>query len=158
MYELELANEEVKLIFFKAMAKVIKHKKEPLLPYAIKEHIRNINPNIPIYIIRPIVSRAIEKLKTFSKMKIENFKSEEEAQNLCKKMINDLLDSNPNKEFEDILTMYYDLCKYDKKIIIDNKEYLFNWFYIMAQWELHYEADQKWLKLKGAEKLLWQEL
>lgn len=37
MYELELANEEVKLNFFKAMAKVIKHKKQPLLPYSIKE-------------------------------------------------------------------------------------------------------------------------
>lgn len=152
MYELELANEEVKLNFFKSMVKVIKHKKQPLLPYAIKEYIRSINPNIPIYIIRPIVSRAIEKLKAFSNMKIENFKSEEEAQDLCKKMISDLFDSNEDKEFENILNMYYDLCKYDKKITIDGKEYLFNWFYIMTQWELHYEADQKWLKLNEVRK------
>jgi len=138
MYELELANEEVKLNFFKAMAKVIKHKKQPLLPYSIKEYIRFKNPNVPIHVIRPIVSRAIERLKAFSNIKIENFKSEEEAQNLCRKMIDNLLESNPNKEFENILNMYYDLCKYDKKIIIGDKEYLFNWYYIMAQWELEW--------------------
>jgi len=65
----ELANEEVKLNFFKAMVKVIKHKKQPLLPYAIKEYIRFKNPNVPIHVIRPI-----EGLKAFSDIKIENFK------------------------------------------------------------------------------------
>lgn len=150
MYEFQKINQNILIEFTKIVEIVFKENKNIYLIKAIEYAIRKELPNQPKYVIEPIIRKAKIQLDRLKYRKIVPFESEEEAQLLFKERFKSYLDlADKNKlPKESIKVIYdsYDLCKYDKKLIFKDKEYLWNMNSLLINHRLHDKALKKWFK------------
>lgn len=153
MYELHEINQNIRQDLYSTIEKAFENNQIITISKAIEYAIKKELPNEPKYIIDPIVRKASKEIQSSTKIKTESFKSSSEAQNLFTKHFKSYLDyadrNECSNEYRKLIEMSYDLAKYDKKLIFENQEYLFNTIYLLNKRKLHYRADLKWLKLYG---------
>lgn len=152
MYELQKINQNLLSDFIKKVESTIKADKYIHLIKSVEYAIKKELPNEPKYIIEPIVRKIKNQLDLLEKRKVVDFESEEEAQLLFKKRFKeelDLADKNMlSSELANIIYNSYDLCKYDKKLIVNNKEFLFNMNSLILNYRSHEKAYLRWLREK----------
>lgn len=154
MYELQKINQNILIEFSKIVEKTIEENKNIYLIKAMEYAIRLELPNEPKYIIDPMIRKAKIQLDRLKYRKIIPFKSEEEAQLLFKERFKPYLDLADKNQFTEnstkIIYDSYDLCKFDKKLIYKDKEYLWNMNSLIINHRVHYKASIKWFKEKEA--------
>jgi len=153
VYELQDINQNITQNLYNSIKKAFEKNHIIYIIKAIEYAIRKELPNEPKYIIDPIIIKATKEIQNATKIKTIPFKSSSEAQELFKKHYKPYLDladkQDCSKEYRDVIEMSYDLAKYDKKLIYEDQEYLFNTLYLLQKRKEHFRADQKWLKLKS---------
>lgn len=150
MYELQNINQNILNDLITNITKLLVQEKHVYLTKAIEYALRKELPNVPKYIIDPLIKKAQKTLDIIPKRKIIPFESELEAQLLFKVKFKDELDSADKNEYGEnwsrLIYDSYDLCKYDTKLIYEKKEYLHNVNYLILQHRNHYKTYDKWIK------------
>lgn len=122
-----------------------------LIPKAIRYAIKKEAPYLSDAFISPAITKANKIFLYIEQRKVVNFKSEAEAQSLFELQYGNLLDMAVKKEVEqplcDFIFATYDLCKFDRKMIIEEKEYCYNQHLLFNFYDEHCKADDEWMKL-----------
>lgn len=150
MYEFQNINQNILSDLVDNITKLLVKEKYVYLTKAIEYSLRKELPNEPKYIIEPLIKKARKTLEILPKRKIIPFESEIEAQLLFKEKFKDELDSADKNKYDENWTKLiydsYDLCKFDKKLIYEGKEYLYNINYLIHCNRIHRKTYDKWIK------------
>lgn len=148
MYELQNINQNILSDLVTNITKLLIKEKYIYISKAIEYAIKKELPNEPKYIIEPLIKKTKRSLEILPKRKVIPFESELEAQLLFKEKFKDELDSADKNIYGDNRTKLiydsYDLCKFDKKLIYEEKEYLYNVNFLILEHRKHYKAYNRW--------------
>ena len=84
MHELQDINQNLIANFLEHLSKILENKNYILLTKAVEYAVYQELPNTPKYVISSIITKMAKTIATLSNRKIENFKSEKEAQEFFK--------------------------------------------------------------------------
>ncbi|TLS99569.1 hypothetical protein [Aliarcobacter cibarius] len=150
MYEFQNVNQNIVSELVANITKLLIKEKYVYIVKAIEYAIKKELPNEPKYIIDPLIIKVKKSLEILPKRKVIPFESELEAQLLFKKIFKYELDSADKNVYGDNWTKLiydsYDLCKFDKKLIYQEKEYLYNVNFLILEHRKHYKAYNRWVR------------
>ena len=150
MYELQNINQNTLSDFITNLTKLLIKEKYIYITKAMEYALRKEIPNVPKYIIDPLIRKAKKTLEILPKRKVIPFESELEAQLLFKKKFKNELDFADKNQYTENWTRLiydsYDLCKFDKKLIYEGKEYLHNVNYLINCNQKHCKTYNKWMR------------
>jgi hypothetical protein len=149
MYELQNINQNLLSDLISIISRLLIEKKYIYITKAVEYSLRKKLPNAPKYIIEPLIRKIQTTLDVISERKIISFNSEMEAQQLFKKEFKEFLDlADKNKldnNISKVIYDSYDLCKFDRKVIYQGEEFLFNANSLKHSYIKHCKTYKKWL-------------
>jgi len=156
MYELQNINQNILNDLTTSVYDLIQEKNIILLIKSIEYALRKQLPNVPQFIINPIIKKAWKIIEKIPLIKLVSFDSENEAKKLFEDKFSFFLELSKNNEleksYEDLLYASYDLCKYDKKLIYEGNEYLYNINNMLIEYKRHSKAYWKWQRINKLKK------
>ncbi|CAM3936733.1 hypothetical protein [Arcobacter cloacae] len=148
MYELQNINQNLLNDLIVNVVRLLKEKKYIYLIKAIEYAMKKELPHAPKQVIEPLIRKVQKILDLIKERTIITFDSEEDAQQQFKKEFGHLLDLADKNVFTDnwskLIYDSYDLCKYDKKIIYQGNEFLYNTNYLIFTHHQHFKTYRKW--------------